>query len=210
MPLALPLDPLAALTFIGLLVTLLTFHEAGHALVARGYGVALLEFGLGILPRLVGVARACGRWHVVWGPRADLEAIQDATLLSLNLIPLGAFVRLVGEDDTARPGGLASAPPLGRALVFGAGPLANLILAFTILTVGFHAGWPDVVSVDSIAPGRPAAVAGQSIRYPLQLSRLAAAHPGEAPPLTVTRPGQTSPWQGPSSRARPPTPRPAT
>jgi membrane-associated protease RseP (regulator of RpoE activity) len=144
------------------------------------------------------------------GPRADLEAVQDATLLSLNLIPLGAFVRLAGEDDAARPGGLASAPPLGRALVFAAGPLANLILAFTILTVGFHAGWPDVVSVDSIAPGRPAAVAGQSIRYPLQLSRLAAAHPAEAPPLTVTRPGQTSPWQGPSSRARPPTPRPAT
>jgi regulator of sigma E protease len=66
MPLALPLDPLAALTFIGLLVTLLTFHEAGRALVARGYGVAVLEFGLGIPPRLVGVARARGRWHVVW------------------------------------------------------------------------------------------------------------------------------------------------
>ena len=66
------------------------------------------EFGLGFPPRLVTLFEAGG------------------TRFTLNLIPLGGFVKPAGEDDPQVEGGLAGAKRLTRAAVLIAGPMASL------------------------------------------------------------------------------------
>jgi regulator of sigma E protease len=102
--------------FIGLaLVTLIAvIHEVGHAIVARWCGISVLEFGIG------------------FGP-AVAERTVSGTRYRLNLVPLGGYVRLRGEDNDDDPAGFACAPLRKRLLVYGAGPMANVVFAFGLL-----------------------------------------------------------------------------
>lgn len=69
--------------FLGILLALLVFfivvflHELGHFLVARWSGVKVLEFGIGIPPRLKKLFRD-----------------KKGTEWTLNWLPIGGFVRL--------------------------------------------------------------------------------------------------------------------
>ena len=65
--------------FLGVLVVLVLVHELGHFLVAKRAGITVEEFGIGFPPRVTSVM-----WH--------------GTRYSLNWIPLGGFVRMLGED----------------------------------------------------------------------------------------------------------------
>lgn len=65
--------------FLGVLVVLVLVHELGHFLVAKRAGITVEEFGIGFPPRITSVM-----WH--------------GTRYSLNWIPLGGFVRMLGED----------------------------------------------------------------------------------------------------------------
>ena len=65
--------------FIGILVVLVLVHELGHFIVAKRAGITVEEFGIGFPPRV---------GSVVW----------RGTRYSLNWIPLGGFVRMLGED----------------------------------------------------------------------------------------------------------------
>ena len=65
--------------FIGVLVVLVLVHELGHYIVAKRAGITVEEFGIGFPPRITSVM-----WH--------------GTRYSLNWIPLGGFVRMLGED----------------------------------------------------------------------------------------------------------------
>ncbi|MBI2172473.1 MAG: site-2 protease family protein [Chloroflexi bacterium] len=130
--------------FIVLLALLILVHEAGHFLVAKAAGVKVLEFGMGFPPRL-------------WGVR------KGETLYSFNAIPLGGFVKMVGEEDPTEPRSLASKSILVRFLVIGAGPLMNGVTALLLFTALFMVP-QDVlvgaVSIVQVAPGSPAETAG--------------------------------------------------
>jgi regulator of sigma E protease len=65
--------------FLGVLVVLVLVHELGHYLVAKRAGITVEEFGIGFPPRITSIM-----WH--------------GTRYSLNWIPLGGFVRMLGED----------------------------------------------------------------------------------------------------------------
>ena len=65
--------------FIGILVVLVLVHELGHFLVAKRAGITVEEFGIGFPPRIASVT-----WR--------------GTRYSVNWIPLGGFVRMLGED----------------------------------------------------------------------------------------------------------------
>jgi regulator of sigma E protease len=65
--------------FIGILVVLVLVHELGHFIVAKRAGITVEEFGIGFPPRIASLT-----WH--------------GTRYSLNWIPLGGFVRMLGED----------------------------------------------------------------------------------------------------------------
>lgn len=132
------------LLFALVLGALIIGHEFGHFLVARILGVRVEEFGLGFPPRLVTLFEAGG------------------TRFTLNLIPLGGFVKPAGEDDPLVEGGLAGAKRLTRAAVLIAGPIASLILAVLAFTAAFKFAAPDPerVIVTQVEAGSPADLAG--------------------------------------------------
>ena len=130
--------------FLVILGGLIIGHELGHFIAARARGVRVEEFGLGFPPRLLTLFHASG------------------TRFTLNLIPLGGFVRPVGEDDPSVPGGLAGAFKSTRAIVLLAGPAANLLIGFLAVTLAFKFAAPDPnrVLITQVASGSPAHAAG--------------------------------------------------
>jgi len=132
------------LLFALVLGALILGHEFGHFIVARMLGVRVEEFGLGFPPRLVTLFEAGG------------------TRFTLNLIPLGGFVKPAGEDDPLVEGGLAGAKRLTRAAVLVAGPMASLLLAVFAFTAAFKFAAPDPerVIVTQVEAGSPADLAG--------------------------------------------------
>lgn len=130
--------------FALVLGALIIGHELGHFIAARLTNVRVKEFGLGFPPRLVTIFEAGG------------------TRFTLNLIPLGGFVRPDGEDDPSVEGGLAAANKRTRAAVLIAGPLANVLLAIVAFSAAykFAAPDPEAVLITSVEPGSPAASAG--------------------------------------------------
>ncbi|MBI5291742.1 MAG: site-2 protease family protein [Chloroflexi bacterium] len=152
--------------FIFVLVVggLIFFHELGHFLAAVSLKVKIKEFGLGLPPRLLGVARdqsGARRWFF-GKPPADVDP--DSIIYSINWIPLGGFVRPAGEDDPAVPDGLAASPKRTRFLVLVAGPGANLLIGLIVFTVGYLTGWPRYqIKISDVVADAPAAVAGLQV-----------------------------------------------
>lgn len=131
--------------FIVTLFVVVSLHELGHFIIAKRAGVKVEEFGLGFPPRLFGIKRG-------------------ETIYSVNAIPLGAFVKTVGENDPTVPGSLASKSPWRRLGVYAAGPLANIFLAFILLSAFFTLPINVVVAngvmVHSVVKDSPAEEAG--------------------------------------------------
>jgi len=132
------------LLFLLVLSILILAHELGHFLAARWRGVRVEEFGIGYPPRIATLFEIGG------------------TIFTLNLIPLGGFVRPAGEDDPEVAGGLAASSKTTRALVLSAGPLANGLLAFLAFFLAFKFAAPDLqrVMIAEVVPNTPAAAAG--------------------------------------------------
>jgi regulator of sigma E protease len=138
-----------AIYFLIALFPLVLIHELGHFVVAKWNKVRVDEFGIGFPPRV-----------------AKLHN-DGETEYTLNILPLGGFVRLAGEDDPTVPGAFASRSKKARAAVLFAGPLANFLLAAVIFGFTAAAGLvpepaPEIlgVSVARVMEGLPAAQAG--------------------------------------------------
>ncbi len=94
---------------------LVILHEWGHFIAARRGGVEVEEFGIGFPPKL-------------WGKQVR------GTLYTVNLLPLGGFVRLKGEDAADKgPGTFGGAKYSVKAKILLAGVGMNLVTAVVIL-----------------------------------------------------------------------------
>ncbi len=140
-----------------LILFLLTFtviiavHEFGHYWTARLLGMKVLEFAFGFPPRLA--------------------AIRHAGIdYSINAIPFGGFVRILGQDDftihqagEGDVGSFTSKPWWAQAIVLAAGVTMNMVLALVVLTIAFATGTTAStgdVRVRSVATDSPAQKAG--------------------------------------------------
>jgi regulator of sigma E protease len=158
MRLMLPQPPLwlILLAFICALGPLVFFHELGHYLVARLFGIPAETFSIGFGHELFGWTDRKGtRWKIAW-------------------LPLGGYVKFVGDMSPAsNPADLESIAPelrdrafqvqpvLHRFLVVLAGPVANFLLAIIIFAAFFMTlGAPRTNIVGAIVPNTAAAEAG--------------------------------------------------
>ncbi|MBO4452739.1 MAG: site-2 protease family protein [Clostridia bacterium] len=100
---------------------LIFIHELGHYLVARAFGVGIIEFSVGMGPKIK-------TWH---GKYNDF---------SIRALPIGGFVNMVGEYDDEIPEEHVYKFPLNskavwkRMLIVLAGPFMNILLAFVLMT----------------------------------------------------------------------------
>jgi len=110
--------------FIGLIVV----HEWGHFIMARRNGVEVEEFGIGFPPRVY-KHKTRGGW-----------------LFTINLLPLGGFVKLKGEHDSDdEPGTFGAASLAAKTKIMAAGVVMNLITAFVLLILLALIGLPKLV-----------------------------------------------------------------
>jgi regulator of sigma E protease len=145
--------------FIAILVVLVLVHELGHFLVAKRAGITVEEFGIGFPPRVA---------SVMW----------RGTRYSVNWIPLGGFVRMLGEDgdvevkrlreqgmndaqvEQAMAGAFNRKPVWVRFVVLFAGVAMNFILAASLFAVAFSMPLQvgeGPLTVTDIQPDSPAA-----------------------------------------------------
>jgi regulator of sigma E protease len=170
-------------------------HELGHLVFSRMAGIKVLEFGLGIGPRLC----------VFKG---------KVTKYTLNLFPIGGFVRIAGLDEEVTDPDekfkksesyLSKAPGQKFLSIFG-GPLFNLVLAIMIFFFMFaFTGVPKDVSntISTVAPASEAQnvgilpgdklVAINGIKYEKAMDAVKTIHdnPGKRLSLTIERDGKT-------------------
>ncbi|MCK4354949.1 RIP metalloprotease RseP [Candidatus Parcubacteria bacterium] len=136
------------------LMSLIVLHEFGHFILAKKFGVAVDEFGIGYPPRIFG------------------KKIGD-TIYSLNLIPLGAFVRVRGEEGGIEDiKSFAKKPIYQRMLIVLGGVVMFWIISWILISIALSLGVPAAVSDEAqglidprvrvimIAPNSPAEQAG--------------------------------------------------
>lgn len=147
---------LTVLVFLGLLLLLVLVHEWGHFFMARRAGCRVEEFGFGFPPRLFSIQRG-------------------GTVYSFNLLPIGGFVRIEGEDmqtNNPPPTDFGGKSAGWRVAILAAGVAMNVVLAVVLLTVQAGIGYPTLVSdrlagvrdvktyIIDVVPQSPADMAG--------------------------------------------------
>jgi len=114
------------LIFIIVLGLLIIVHEFGHLLIAKLLGVRVEKFSLGFGPQILAIQR-------------------KFTQYTLNLIPLGGFVKLAGDSREEFKGNdweYLAKPPGERAAIVFFGPVLNFFLAFLFFYIVFLIGYP--------------------------------------------------------------------
>ncbi|MDO8660146.1 MAG: site-2 protease family protein [Candidatus Parcubacteria bacterium] len=130
------------LIFLIILLVLVLVHEFGHFFSAKKFGIRVDEFGFGFPPKIFGFKKG-------------------ETEYTLNLLPLGGFVKIFGENPEVEQAHYGAGPDEDRkfynkpkwkqAIVLFAGVFANFILAWFLFSFGFMSGFPT--SVGSEAKG---------------------------------------------------------
>jgi regulator of sigma E protease len=180
------------LWFVVVVSVLVLVHELGHLVAAKVFGVRVLTFSLGLGPRL-------------WGITAG------GTEYRIALVPLGGYVRMLGEgaDDAQAaassanpsPASFRSKPVLQRLVIVLAGPLMSISLPFFIF-VGVTFGVAEIPApvVGTVFPGRPAhghvlpgdrvvSVEGRAIHSFEDVTHLVEGSPGKPLAFVVERDG---------------------
>lgn len=178
------------IVFLAVLSILVLVHELGHFLAAKKAGIRIEEFGFGLPPRVWGVKRG-------------------ETIYSLNLLPIGGFVKLYGEDGenenevtSQASDAFFAKPKLTRALVLTAGVAMNFFLAIVVISYIFTQGVEvptDQVFVKEVAKNSPAERAGlklndvirkfneKIVKSPQALTEATRQHLGEEVTLEIKR-----------------------
>ncbi len=143
------------ISIISLLV-LVALHELGHFLVAKKFGVKVEEFGIGIPPRII--AKKFGE-----------------TVYSLNILPIGAFVKIYGEDQKIKDKrSFSEKTILQRALILLGGVVAFWIVAFILLTIIMGLGFPVAIADDVYSPDAQVMILGVEDGFPAHKSGMKA------------------------------------
>lgn len=127
---------LTIIVFILVIGGLVVVHEFGHFIVAKKVGVKVEEFAVGFPPRLY--SKKVGE-----------------TEYSINLLPLGGYVKMLGElEHSTDKRAFENQKPGKRFLIAIAGVVMNLLLAWILLDIGFTVGMSPIISKPESIPGK--------------------------------------------------------
>jgi regulator of sigma E protease len=130
---------IVAILVFGLIVLI---HELGHFLFAKKNGITVVEFSIGMGPRLV---------HFKKGE----------TIYSIKALPLGGSCMMLGEDEeNADEGAFQNKSIPARMSVIAAGPIFNFILAFLLSLILVGMSGYDTTYVKEVTKDSPAYAAG--------------------------------------------------
>ncbi len=184
------------LPFLVVLGVLIFFHELGHFLVAKHFGIKVLKFSLGFGPKVLG------------------KKIGETEYL-ISAIPLGGYVKMLGESDDKEEDPIlpedeaksfSHKPTIQRIAVVAAGPMFNLLLALIIFCASFGFTGMQVLTTEigQVREGSPADKGGlkkgdliisvdgtETDTWP-QLKEIVGDNQGEPIKLTLLRNGQLS------------------
>lgn len=126
---------LTIIVFLVILGMLVVVHEFGHFIVAKKTGVKVEEFAVGFPPRI-------------------FSKKKGETEYSINAIPLGGYVKMLGElEHSSDKRAFENQKPVVRFWISIAGVLMNVILAWVLLSIGFAIGMSPLVSSPDSIPG---------------------------------------------------------
>ena len=150
-----------AILILGILIFA---HELGHFISAKKAGVRVEEFGFGFPPRIFSFKKG-------------------ETIYSLNLIPIGGFVKIYGEErdrkDTKSKFAFYNKPAWQRAIILLAGVFMNLVVAVIFLSIVHGIGVPTIIEngenarniqiqIIEVVKNSPAEIAGIKIGDSIQ------------------------------------------
>lgn len=166
------------------LSVIIIIHELGHFIIAKASGVKVVEFSLGMGPRLI-------------------KFTKGGTMYSIKLFLLGGSCQMLGEDeDSSEEGSFNSKSVWKRMAIIAAGPIANFVLAFVgaVLLIGIVGYDPAIVhSVKENSSAYEAGleagdhivdVNGTNITFYGDYSLYLMFHEGEEMDVTVLRDGK--------------------
>lgn len=195
---------LGILTGLFILVFLVVIHELGHGIVARRNGVVVEEFGVGFPP-------------LAWGKKVKQSILGKNVLFSLNWLPLGGFVKLQGEHDSAdKKGDYGAATYWQKTKILLAGVVINWLAAVALFTFLALIGLPKIIpnqfsvpadtittveplTVSTVESGSPAEEAGLKpgdellligngeVESPAELAEATEANKGKEVSITYSR-----------------------
>lgn len=126
---------IAAVLVFGLIVLI---HEFGHFIVAKKCGIGVIEFSIGMGPRI---------WSIQKGE----------TRYSLKILPFGGSCMMMGEDENDKdPKAFNNKPVWARIAVVAAGPIFNFILAFLFGIIIVRSVGYDAPQLADVQEGFPA------------------------------------------------------
>lgn len=138
---------MSIILFFAVLFVLVLVHEWGHFITAKKTGMRVDEFGIGFPPKLFGVKKG-------------------ETEYTFNLLPIGGFVRIYGENkedlenDIDNGRAFSARPKWAQAIVLVAGVFMNVVLAWVLFTIVLMAGVPSAVSEAEAGPDTMLYVSG--------------------------------------------------
>lgn len=140
-----------------ILVILVVAHEYGHATAAIRNGVVVEEFGIGLPPT---------GWK---------KKLKNGIVLTLNWLPLGGYVKLKGEHDSAeKKGDYGAAGYWAKTKILLAGVVVNWLAAVVLLTILALTGMPKILDNQFSIPSDT-----KTIYQPIEIIGLSKNHPAE-------------------------------
>ena len=160
-------------------------HELGHYFAGRALGFSILEFSIGM------------------GPKLLKKTSKRGTEFNLRAFPIGGMCRFEGEDEAAVNERSFNAQKVWkRIIVVLAGPITNLVFAILLAFVTLTAFGDFVPAIYAVEPNTPAAVAGvlpgdviekidgKPVKFYFQTVDMVLAVKNSDMPLTVKRDGE--------------------
>ena len=139
---------------------IILFHELGHFLLAKANKVGVIEFSLGMGPRIVSFAKIDGGFRLkFFGSSKYFEEhkeFEDHTIYSWKILPLGGSCMMLGEmENLENDKAFGKKSVLARMSIIFAGPFFNFILAFALALCVIGMVGYDKAQITDVEVGMP-------------------------------------------------------